>query len=63
MSVIRTIQFTQCLVKLLRGVEVQMVKRKCVKPLRHFCLKSLPHLVAGHVREGSISYLKFDHIL
>ena len=32
-----------------------MVKRKCVKPLRHFCLKSLPHLVAGHVREVSTS--------
>ena len=28
-----------------------MVKRKCVKPLRHFCLKSLPLLVAGHVRQ------------
>ena len=37
------------------GGEGQMVKRKCVKPLRHFCLKSLPLLVAGHVRYVFIS--------
>ncbi len=27
-----------------------MVRRKSVKPLRHFCLKALPALVTGHVR-------------
>ena len=40
-----------------------MVKRKCVKPLRHFCLKSLPLLVAGHVREELIIYLSFGQML